>query len=433
MNYQEALDYISETYKFGVKLGLENIRILLNELGDPQDKMKYVHVAGTNGKGSTAHMIHYTLKESGYKTGLFISPFLEEFTERIQIDGVKIDKDRLGEVTSTIKDAVGRMMKNGHPSPSEFEVVTAIGFQYFYEENVEIVVLEVGMGGRLDATNVIKAPEVSIITTIGMDHTDYLGDTVEKIAFEKAGIIKDGCPVVIYPQEQSVMDVLIQECEKKQAPYRIPDFGYVTSIRSDLSGQLLRYSNEKSPWHSMEFKLPLLGDHQIYNSTVALSALEVLKEKGFAITTDAVQRGMDTLKFTGRFEKISEDPLVIIDGAHNVNGFEALAKTLDKYLNRKLNVVIGILGDKDYDTMLRTILPYVEKFYTVTPDSDRALSAEALASYIETELSAPALPLADAMEGAKLALSAPKEEATLFVGSLYMIGEARTALKSLLA
>lgn len=433
MNYQEALDFISSTYTFGIKLGLQNIGILLDLLDNPQEKMKHIHVAGTNGKGSTSHMIHYTLKESGYKTGLYISPFLEEFTERIQINGVKISKDRLAEVTQTVKNAIERMMEMGHPSPSEFEVVTAIGFQYFYEEKVEIVVLEVGMGGRLDATNVIKAPEVSVITTIAMDHTDYLGDTLEKIAYEKAGIIKKGCPVVLYPQQQSVLDVLIGECENKQASYRIPDFQWVTSIESNLSGQQLQYINPNSIFSPLTFKLPLLGAHQMSNSTVALAALEVLEERGYRITKETIQRGFGSLVFTGRFEKISESPLVIIDGAHNVSGFEALAKTLDQYLDQKLNVIIGILGDKDYSTMLRTILPYVKQFYTVTPDSDRALKADALAAFIKETFDFPAIPLESTQEGARIALSMDPEEVTLFVGSLYMIGEARTALHQLMA
>ncbi|MBF7096881.1 bifunctional folylpolyglutamate synthase/dihydrofolate synthase [Alkalibacter mobilis] len=432
MNYEEALEYISGTYMFGIKLGLENIGILLNKLNNPQDKLKYVHVAGTNGKGSTSHMIHYTLKESGYKVGLFISPFLEEFTERIQINGQKIEKNRLGKVTETIKNAVADMMREGHPSPSEFEVVTAIGLQYFYEENVDIVILEVGMGGRLDATNIIKKPEVSIITTIGTDHVEYLGNTLEKIAYEKAGIIKENCPVVIYPQAQSVLDVLIGECTIKNAPYVIPNFDHIQLVDSDLSGQRLLYTNDKSDISPLEFNLSLLGDHQISNSAVALTAIEILAKRGYKITPESIKRGMQNLKFTGRFEKISESPLIFIDGAHNLNGFEALVKTLDRYINGKINVVIGILGDKDYDSMLSILVPYVKKFYTVTPDSPRALEASVLSEYIKNKFDLDATPLSDTKTGAEIALQSEKDEVFLFVGSLYMIGEARTALNNLL-
>ncbi|SHE91521.1 bifunctional folylpolyglutamate synthase/dihydrofolate synthase [Alkalibacter saccharofermentans] len=428
MNYQQALEYIHGTYMFGIKLGLDNITLLLKYLGDPHKNLKYVHIAGTNGKGSTSHMISNALTKSGYKTGLYISPYLEEFTERIQIDGNQIPKERLAKVTSKVKSAVDQMLAEGHPSPSEFELVTAIGFEYFSNENVDIVVLEVGMGGRFDATNVIPTPVVSVITSIGMDHTQYLGDTLEKIAFEKAGIIKDNSTVVLYPQGDEVVKVVKEKVDKTGSCLILPNASDISLQSADLNGQFIIYTKENSIFSNLEFKLSLLGDHQVTNSLTALTALEILAEKGYAVSKDAIRESMSSIVFPGRFERITESPLTIIDGAHNLNGFEALTKTLTRYLNKKINVVIGILGDKDYGPMLKEIAPFTKKFFTVTPVNPRALPAHELAEYIKVNLNMSAEELESIDSAAALALNSDSQEAYLFVGSLYMIGEARTSL-----
>jgi len=428
MNYQQALEYIHGTYMFGIKLGLDNITLLLKYLGDPHKNLKYVHIAGTNGKGSTSHMISNALTKSGYKTGLYISPYLEEFTERIQIDGNQIPKERLAKVTSKVKSAVDQMLAEGHPSPSEFELVTAIGFEYFSNENVDIVVLEVGMGGRFDATNVIPTPVVSVITSIGMDHTQYLGDTLEKIAFEKAGIIKDNSTVVLYPQGDEVVKVVKERVDKTGSCLILPNASDISLQSADLNGQFIIYTKENSIFSNLEFKLSLLGDHQVTNSLTALTALEILAEKGYAVSKDAIRKSMSSIVFPGRFERITESPLTIIDGAHNLNGFEALTKTLTRYLNKKINVVIGILGDKDYGPMLKEIAPFTKKFFTVTPVNPRALPAHELAEYIKVNLNMSAEELESIDSAAALALNSDSQEAYLFVGSLYMIGEARTSL-----
>lgn len=429
MNYQQALEYIHGTSMFGIKLGLDNITLLLDYLGNPHKNLKCIHVAGTNGKGSTSHMISNVLINSGYKTGLYISPYLEEFTERIQIDGTKIRKEELAEITEKIKNAVSKMMKDGHPSPSEFELVTAIGFEYFNQKAVDIVVLEVGMGGRFDATNVITAPLVSVITSIGMDHTQYLGDTLEKIAFEKAGIIKPESTVVLYPQCEDVTEVIKEQAKKTNSICLFPNISDIILEDADLNGQVIFYAKKASPFKDLKFSLTLLGDHQVLNCLTALTALEALVEKGYEISRDAVTESMSSIAFPGRFERISSNPLTIIDGAHNLNGFEALSKTLSRYMNKKIFVVIGILADKDYGPMLKEIAPYARKFFTVTPLNPRALPAEKLATYIISNFNIEAEALDSIDSAAEIALNSPADDIYLFVGSLYMIGEARTSLK----
>jgi len=238
MNYKEALDYIHGTYKFGSKLGLENIKYLLDLLGNPHRKLKIIHVAGTNGKGSTCSYIHSILKEAGYTVGLYTSPYLEEFTERIRINGEDIPKDKLANITAIVKEKIDIMVKEGKNHPTEFEVVTALAFYYYAEENVDFVVLEVGLGGRLDATNVVENPLVSVITPIGLDHTEYLGDTLDKIAYEKGGIIKERGFVVCYPQEEEVMEVFKNLCKERNSKLFTPSFDKLTIHKSSVEEQI---------------------------------------------------------------------------------------------------------------------------------------------------------------------------------------------------
>ncbi|NTW71498.1 MAG: bifunctional folylpolyglutamate synthase/dihydrofolate synthase [Eubacteriaceae bacterium] len=433
MNYNEALDYIHGTYMFGIKLGLDNISALLEYIGNPHKKLKFIHVAGTNGKGSTCNMLANILKNNGYKTGLYISPFLEEFTERIQVNGEKIKPERLGEVTGKIKDGVDRMMADGYPSPSEFEIVTAIGFQYFYEENADVVVLEVGMGGRFDATNVIPSPIAAVITAIGMDHIQYLGNTIEEIAFEKSGIIKSGSPVVLYPQEEEIINVVRNKALETGSEIIIPDIRDITLINSSLAGQDLKYTKKGSPFEGLNFKLSLLGDHQIMNALNVLAVLEVLLKTGYKISEESITSGMETVSFPGRFEKISEKPLIIIDGAHNQNGVTALTKTLDRYIDRKVNFVLGVLEDKDFSPMVKLLIPYAKKIYTVTPNNPRALKSENLAEFIRTSCNYENVTSFETIgESVTTALASAEDEIFIFAGSLYMIGEARTSLRKVL-
>lgn len=425
--YEEALEYIHGTYAFGIKLGLENIGILLDYMDNPQDRLKFVHVAGTNGKGSTSNMISKVLQNAGYKVGLYISPYLEEFTERIQINGQQISRDDLAQVTNKVKEQTEKMMKDGHPHPSEFELVTAIGFQYFSEKDVDIVVLEVGMGGRFDATNIIKQSEVSIITTIGMDHLQYLGDTIKKIAFEKAGIIKPAGQVVLSPQSSEATQEIIRVCEERKATIYTPNLERLVLKENSLDGQKLHYKS--TIWGDFDLTLSLLGEHQINNCVSALAALEILKTTGYNITISHIQNGMSSIVFPGRFEKLKDNPTIIIDGAHNEAGIDALVNTANIYVKRKVKLVLGILADKDFSSMVKKLSTIADEIYTVTPNNDRAMKSTDLAEFIKkTCPDMSVYPLSSIKEGAEIAKSAPEKDIFIFAGSLYMIGEARTHL-----
>ncbi|MFZ7119938.1 MAG: bifunctional folylpolyglutamate synthase/dihydrofolate synthase [Eubacteriaceae bacterium] len=428
MNYEEALGYIHGTYTFGIKLGLENITILLNYMGNPHKKLKFIHLAGTNGKGSTSNMISNVLKHSGYKVGLYISPYLEEFTERIQINGNQISKESLSKITEKVKNSTDKMISAGHPHPSEFEIVTAIGFQYFYEEEVDIVVLEVGMGGRFDATNVIDNSLLSIITSIGMDHTQYLGETLEEIAFEKAGIIKEKGNVVLYPQSKVVTDEIIKVCKKRDATLYSPSFEKIEVQKSSLTGQKLNYLGGEI-FESFSFDLSLLGEHQANNCSTALKALEILLKLGYNISVPAIKKGMSTIKFPGRFEILNINPTIIIDGAHNENGIDSLVKTVKTYVGKKVKLILGVLGDKDFAPMIRKLIPICDMIYTVTPNNPRAMDSKDLSLFIQTNHPDVKVKSLDTIkEGAFIATQDIKDEVYIFVGSLYMIGDARTHL-----
>lgn len=429
MNYDEALEFIHGTYAFGIKLGLDNIGKLLEYMDNPQDKLKYVHIAGTNGKGSTSNMISNVLKESGYRVGLFISPYLEEFTERIQINGVYISKEDLGRVSGIVKESIDKMLNDGYPHPSEFEVVTAIGLQYFYEEKVDMVALEVGMGGRFDATNIIKTPQVSIITSIAFDHMQYLGDTLEEITFEKAGIIKENGHVVLYPQGEQVEKQIREICLERNNKFYPANASILELKNASLTGQELFFKGSKN-LEAFNFKLSLLGNHQILNCATALTALDVLKEKGYNISTHSIQRGMSTIRFPGRFELLKEAPTIFIDGAHNENGIDSLVNTVKTYLDKKVTLIFGVLADKDFNPMIDKLETICDKIYTVTPSNPRAMSSQELAEIIkkrhpEMEVT----PLKTIKEGTDIALNGDVDDVFVFVGSLYMIGEARTLLK----
>ena len=282
MNYQEALDFIHSGYKFGMILGLDNITLLMEYLGNPQDDLKFIHLAGTNGKGSTSAMLASVLKNCGYKTGLYISPYLERFGERIQINNVEIPDDELVEATMIVKEVCGRMVAEGHQHPTEFEVVTAIAMVYYKKQQVDIVVLEVGLGGRLDATNVISSAEVAVITSISFDHMAYLGDTLKEIAYEKAGIIKENNDVSVYAlNDKEVTDEIIRNAEERHARVYVNDPEDIQLLDSSIDGLTIKYVKKDSNLGIDEFVLPMIGDYQMYNALNALTVLEILKNKGW--------------------------------------------------------------------------------------------------------------------------------------------------------
>ena len=366
MNIDETLSYIHAVCWRGSVPGLERIGALLARMGDPQKQMRFIHVTGTNGKGSTCAMMASILRAAGYRTGLYTSPFLIRFNERMQVDGRQITDDELCEITAYVRPLADAL----DPHPTEFEMVTAIAFAYFARHNCDIVVCEVGMGGEFDATNVIPTPEAAVFCNIGLDHTQYLGDTLEKIAATKAGIIKPGCEAVLYRQTGSVEEIIRQRCERLGVPLHLADFDGIRPEKAGLEGQVFDWE-ELAGLH-----LPLLGRHQLCNAAVALTAMRVLQKRGWSITEEHIRRGLAATDWPGRFQIIGHDPLFIIDGGHNPQCIRALEQNIRNYLpGRPLTVLTGVMQDKDYHCMYRGVVPYARSFITVTPDNPRSLPA----------------------------------------------------------
>ncbi|MFW5648262.1 MAG: bifunctional folylpolyglutamate synthase/dihydrofolate synthase [Candidatus Alkaliphilus sp. MAG34] len=430
MNYEQALDYIHGTYKFGSKLGLENTKYLLGLLGNPHKNLKVIHVAGTNGKGSVSSYIHTILKEEGYKVGLYISPYLEEFTERMIINGKEIPRERLAEVTEVIKGKVEQMVKDGKNHPTEFEVVTAIAFYYYAQENVDFLVLEVGLGGRLDSTNVVEDPLVSVITPIGYDHMEYLGESLEEIAYEKGGIIKENGFTLLYPQEEEAMGVLENLCKERNNKLFVIDFDELTIHRSNMEEQIFSANILGKLYNNVKIKLA--GLHQIYNACTALGAIEILKEhRNINISDGAILRGLNNTKWAGRFEVLQKEPLIIIDGAHNLHGADSLKKNIEILLkDYKITFVVGMLQDKDVKAVLEDLIPLADRVIATRPDNPRAMKASDLAKELRT-FGKETYFYEDIKEAIKMALKVTnRDEAIIFAGSLYMIGEVRKILKN---
>ncbi|ADL68567.1 bifunctional folylpolyglutamate synthase/dihydrofolate synthase [Thermoanaerobacterium thermosaccharolyticum] len=424
MNYQDAIDYIHNTHKFGMKLGLDNIKRLLMHMGNPQSNLKFIHVAGTNGKGSICAFINSILFEAGFKVGLYTSPYLEEFEERMRINNQNIPKDKLIYYVEYIKPIIEKLVVEGYNHPTEFEIITAIAFKYFCDENVDFVVLEVGLGGRFDATNVIDSSLVSVITTIDYDHMDKLGDTLEKIAFEKAGIIKENGTVVSFYQKDEALKVIEEVSRFKNASLSVMDINDVKIKESNSNHQVFDYKNYKN------LKISIIGKHQIYNASLAVMAVEKLIQYGINISEDVIKRGLINAKWPGRIEVISKLPLIVIDGAHNPQGMAALKEALNLFTYNRLILVIGMLKDKDTDSMLKLIVPEADLIITTKPISDRAYTAEELSQKIAYDDVLHFENIDDAINEALK--SAGKNDLILFCGSLYMIGHVRMYLKNVI-
>ena len=422
----DAIEYINTPRWLTSRLGLERIRELLDRLGRPQDRLKFVHVAGTNGKGSTCAFTASILAEAGFKTGLFTSPYVETFHERIRVNGRNISDEDLTAATLRVRECAEAMEAEGGEHPTEFELMTAVGMEFFLEEQCDIVVLEVGLGGRLDSTNVIPAPEAAVFCNIGLDHTQYLGDTIEKIAATKAGIIKPGCDAVLYRQTASAEEIIRQRCERLGVPLHLADFDGIRPESAGLEGQVF-------DWEELTgLRLPLLGRHQLCNAAVALTAMRVLQKRGWSITEEHIRRGLAATDWPGRFQIIGNDPLFIIDGGHNPQCIRALEQNIRDYLpDRPLTVLTGVMQDKDYHCMYRGVVPYARSFITVTPDNPRSLPAGELAAYIR-ELGAPVTACDTIRGGVSLALEQAGPGGTvLCYGSLYLIGDVETQLRDL--
>ena len=373
MNIQQALSYIDGTLWFGSRPGLERTEELLDKLGRPQDGLKFVHIAGTNGKGSCAAMLASILRAAGYRTGLYTSPYLFRFHERMQVNGEPIGDEDLAELVTRIQPLADAMADH----PTEFELITAAAMLWFARQHCEIVVLEVGLGGRLDATNVIRAPEAAVIMNIGLDHTQILGDTLEKIAAEKAGIFKPGCDAVCYQLPESVFAVLEQKARETGCSLRSADFSQLQPEFDSLEGQSFLYKGEP-------YALSLLGEHQLRNAAVVLETVEVLRRRGWKLSREAVEHGLYATAWPARFELVSEEPPFIVDGGHNPQCAETVRDNLLRYFPDKRRVLlVGVLGDKDYPALFEILDQAADEWVCVTPKSDRALPAAELAEYLK--------------------------------------------------
>ena len=420
MNYEEAMEYIHGTLKFGSRLGLESIGKLMDFMGNPQKKLRFVHVAGTNGKGSTTSFISNILICAGYKTGIFTSPYIQRFTERIKINNNEIDLKELTEIINFVKSKIDIMTDEGFEHPTEFEIITAVAFEYFYRNNCDIVVLEVGLGGRYDSTNVIEAPEVCVITTISLDHTDRLGNTIAEIAYQKAGIIKSNCDTVIYPQKSEAEEVFEEVCKTQNAVLHKTCLDTLKLIEYSLEGQLFNYKNYKN------LNIRLLGDHQMSNAALAIDACEILFNKGFNIDYNNIKEGLSKTSWPGRLEIINKNPLILIDGAHNFEGGQALNAALDKYYAEKNKIfIVGFLKDKDYQKTMDMLAKKAKLIITVTPNNERALQSNELATVLN-QYSDNVMDGVTLENSLKLAYMNIDEHSIICVfGSLYMIGEIR--------
>lgn len=431
MNYEEALQYISNTNRFGIKLGLETVSRLLELLGNPQENLNIIHVAGTNGKGSVCSFISNILIDAGYSVGLYTSPYLENFTERIRVDQNEIRKEEVANIVKLIDKKISIMLNEGYPNPTEFEIVTAMALYYYNLCNVDYVILEVGLGGRYDATNVIKESLVSVITSISLDHIGVLGDTISKIAYEKAGIIKNNGTVVVYKQEYETEEVIREICRKKDAKYIGVDFDSIEIVRSDINTQIFNYSSSTYEYKNLEIKL--IGEHQIKNALLAINVIEYLNiNKKINVNIENIKTGLLDTKWPGRIEIIKEDPLFIIDGAHNLDGAKSLAKVLEKNFSGKIEtLIIGMLKDKDIDSVLEVLTPYFDKVITTYPISDRSMEADDLKIKISNYID-DVVAIKDINDAVNLALkNAKKDDVIIAAGSLYMIGSIRTIVKNI--
>lgn len=423
--YTRSLSYIHSLLKFGTRPGLERVSALLDELGRPQDKLKFVHVAGTNGKGSFCTMMSEILKSAGYKTGLFTSPYVFDFRERIQINGEMISEEELCEITAEVKAAAEKIAERDL-QPTEFEFITAVALKYFADKNCDVVVLEVGLGGRLDSTNIIKTPLLSAIMSISLDHMAVLGDTVEEIAGEKSGIIKEnGVTVCFSRQDEKAEKIIRKTAEEKGNVYIKSSPEDIKILNCDLSGT-------KAVYKDMEIFIPLIGEHQVYNAQTAVDAALALNDGDLSISLENIIDGISKARIPARTELFGKNPLTILDGAHNREGVEALLLNLNKFLKgRKLTVIMGMMEDKEYEFAADEISKLAKTFTGVLPSNPRAVSPKVLAEIAEKNCSDVFICENPAEAYKKIYEKAQKDDIILVCGSLYLAGDVRGEIVSL--
>ncbi|OFI06116.1 folylpolyglutamate synthase [Clostridium acetireducens DSM 10703] len=442
MNYKEAMNYIKDTAKFGSNLGLERTEKLLEFLGNPHKYIKCIHIAGTNGKGSTTSMITQILIEANYKVGTYISPYLEEFEERMQINNNSISKEDLTNLVEKVSKAVDKVIELGYEHPTEFEIITCVMFLYFYINKVDFAVIEVGLGGRLDSTNVLQSFNdktqggviLSVITSIGYDHMKILGNSLKDIAYEKAGIIKKSVPVVSYPQEVEILEVLNKVSKSKYSEFIEVSKNCARYVGTKkLNNKYIQQIQVNTYKSSYDIDLSLLGKYQVLNCATAIFAIEKLVELGLNINNKTIINALKNVKWPGRLEVMNTQPLVVIDGAHNIDGMLSLKESIDLYFKYdKLVLIIGILADKEVENMISIITPMADKVIAVTPNSDRAEISSELNKLIK-KFNINSESEEDYENAYKKALSYCSEKDLLLIcGSLYMVGDMRKIIRQMI-
>ena len=435
MDYEQARDYINKIVSYGSVLGLDTITELLRRLGNPQNTLRFIHIGGTNGKGSTSAFLNSILVEAGYKVGRYVSPVVTCYEECIQISSKGagrsfesktefIEKESVATYVSTIREFCNEMVKDGLPHPTTFEVETAMAMMAFVDAACDFVVLEVGLGGRMDATNVVETVECSVLTSISRDHMAFLGDTIEQIALEKAGIIKEGIPVVSYVQQQEAQEVIAAYCKEKKSALYCIEPEQVIHMHTSLEGTTFQYKYEEVDGVEEPFYIPLLGEHQVNNALVAIHTAFVLQKRGYRITEDHIRLGLANTKWPGRFSIISKEPFVIVDGAHNTDAAKQLSKALATYFNDTKGIfVMGVFADKEYEEIVRITVPFAKKVIAITPDNPRALPSEELVKVVRPYCE-DVIDGKNITEGLRLAKEcASEKDYILCYGSLSFLGE----------
>ncbi|NCB41821.1 MAG: bifunctional folylpolyglutamate synthase/dihydrofolate synthase [Clostridia bacterium] len=427
MTYEDVLQKIHDRLRFGNKLTLTRIKELLHLLGDPHQALRVIHVAGTNGKGSVSKYIYSALREGGYSVGIYTSPYIIDFRERIECDGSWITQEELAVFGKRVFEAAEFMESTGSDAPTEFEIVMAIAFLYYKERGCDYVVLEVGLGGSGDATNVVQEPLVSVITSISFDHMEYLGDTLAEIAEEKAGIIKRGCPVVYSVKDFSAAAVIRKKAKDMDSlefdvPKGVSD---LCVSESSLAGS--RFSVSIFKQRFADVFVPLAGIYQVENAVTALCALQVLRtEHRIPLDLHQILQGLAKVNHPARFEKICDHPLMIIDGAHNAEGMSAFCNSVRPFIEKKKTLfILGILKDKEFRKMLESALSLSVDLAVSEPENSRKTSAKELAAVVE-DLGGSAKVLGDARHAVTYAKENSKHyECILFAGSLYFVSAIR--------
>lgn len=426
MDYREARVYLENVTKYGSVLGLENMKELLNRLSNPQDELKFIHIAGTNGKGSVLAYVSTVLTEAGYCVGRYISPTLFSYRERIQVDGVYIEKESLARGVTKIRDVIEEMTREGKAHPTVFEIETALSFLYFKEKKCDLVILETGMGGLLDATNVVKTTVAEIITSISLDHLGVLGNNLTEIAQNKAGIIKPGTTVITAEQKEEAMKILDSVCQEKNCRLCKADLKKTQCVHYGYTVQTFDYKHHKN------LEISLAGSYQIENAVLAVEALDQIGMVGYPVTEEQLHRGMKKTTWKGRFTVLKKNPVFVIDGAHNRDAARVLRQSMDLYFSdRRIFYILGMFKDKEYEEVLRQTADRAEHIFTIqTPDNVRALPAEELAEAARkyNKRSEAADTIEEAIE--KTMAMADKNDVIIAFGSLSFLGEAARAVES---